>query len=461
MGYKLSKYLYEDEKEGYVFLYNTYKVDMLKIKKPLFEAIKENLSDIKENPENPVIAKLIEKRYLVEDSVNEDREGDLMYLKTCHSNRQLLLTILPTEGCNFRCEYCYEEHKQNKMSEETQEALIKFVRNNLKYYGGLSVSWFGGEPLLYPEIIEHLSEEFKKICKSFKKPYTAIMTTNGYLLDYDMFCRMKKCNVTNYQITIDGPAEVHDKQRFLAGGQPTYDRIISNLTDIKEKEKSKFYTFSLRTNLTVESAKAYPKLAQFLKENFFVDGRFTPRVRIAWNGTNDADYEKNIISDISSIFGEGSSLEQTQENLQKSMYGITDENALRKNFNEIMFAHYPCYAAKANSFIFGPDGRLFKCTVHFDDSKDGVAGYLKADGHLEVNDTIDAKWVTQMTANDKEKCYDCKAYPLCQGVGCPYKMSVRGRRDDECEAKVAEIISTFRVFSSNEKICADVEEMLA
>ena len=131
MGYKLSKYLYEDEKEGYVFLYNTYKVDMLKIKKPLFEAIKENLSDIKENPENPVIAKLIEKRYLVEDSVNEDREGDLMYLKTCHSNKQLLLTILPTEGCNFRCEYCYEEHKQNKMSEETQEALIKFVRKNL------------------------------------------------------------------------------------------------------------------------------------------------------------------------------------------------------------------------------------------------------------------------------------------------------------------------------------------
>jgi uncharacterized protein len=122
-----------------------------------------------------------------------------------------------------------------------------------------------------------------------------------------------------------------------------------------------------------------------------------------------------------------------------------------------MYAHYPCYAAKANSFIFGPDGRIFKCTVHFDDSKDGVIGTLNDNGHMDINEDIEVRWITQTAASDKERCYECIVYPLCQGVGCPYKMSIQGRTDSQCEDKIEEILSTFKIFSVNEKICRNIE----
>ena len=457
--YKFSKYIYVDDMENMIFLYNTYTLDMVKMKRNTYEKILTDLTNDCLDTSSSKIGNLIEKKYLIPIEVDENRLGDLLYMKTCHSNSQLVLTILPTEGCNFRCEYCYEEHKQNIMSKEKQDALIKFVRRNLKYYGGLSVSWFGGEPLLYPEIIENLSIEFKKICKSYKKPFNAIMTTNGYLLDFEMFERMKKCNVTYYQITLDGMAEIHDKQRYLAGGQPTFDIIVKNLKEIKEREKSKFYTITIRTNLTVQSLEAYPKFAEFIKTNFLDDGRFSQRIRVAWNGTNSEEYEKNIISNLHGLLDNGETNLSLQESVKKSLYKITDEKSLRKNFLEVLYAHYPCYAAKANSFIFGPDGRVFKCTVHFDDSKDGVIGVLNDDGQIDINEDIEVKWITQTAADDKAKCYECVVYPLCQGVGCPYKMSVQGRDDIQCKIKVEDIISTFRIFSANEELCKNIEEM--
>ena len=34
------------------------------------------------------------------------------------------LTICPTMGCNFDCPYCFEEHRNEKMTRETQDAVI-------------------------------------------------------------------------------------------------------------------------------------------------------------------------------------------------------------------------------------------------------------------------------------------------------------------------------------------------
>lgn len=406
------------------------------------------------NVEQDGIKYLLDKAYIIKSEINENRIADYTYIQSCHSNRQLLLTILPTEGCNFRCEYCYEEHKNNVMSDSVQKSIIKFVRNNIRFYGGLVVSWFGGEPLLYPEVIEKLTDEFKKICKIHKKPYSSIMTTNGYLLDFEMFLRMKKCNVMNYQITLDGLAEIHDKQRFLAGGAPTFDTIVKNLREIKEKEKSKLYSFSIRTNLTVKSLACYPKYVKFLNENFLDDQRFRQRVRLAWNGTNTEEYDENIISGWDSI-SNGTNL---QEEINKQIQNVENESLLKDAFLEQIGTQFPCYAAKSNSFIFGPDGRVFKCTVHFDDCEDGVIGTLNESGHIKFNEEANVKWVTQ-TTEDRNKCYDCVVYPICQGVSCPYKMSVFGLREEQCENKRNHIINTYKVYSVNAKICRNFQEI--
>ena len=38
-------------------------------------------------------------------------------------DENLLLTIMPTDACNFRCKYCYEAHEPQWMSKETIERI--------------------------------------------------------------------------------------------------------------------------------------------------------------------------------------------------------------------------------------------------------------------------------------------------------------------------------------------------
>lgn len=56
----------------------------------------------------------------------------------------LYLTILPTEQCNFRCSYCYENFLRGKMPDAIQEQLCEFVEKKIHFEKGLMVNWFGG-----------------------------------------------------------------------------------------------------------------------------------------------------------------------------------------------------------------------------------------------------------------------------------------------------------------------------
>ena len=147
----------------------------------------------------------------------ETDESDIIKDKMCDEiyEKVLRLTIMPTEDCNFRCKYCYEEHKKGRMSKELQQAIVKYVRKNIFNFSRVEVSWFGGEPLEEIEIIENLSSQIINICKKAKREYRAGITTNGYDLDYHNFCRLLRCKIYDYQITIDGIKKVHDELRVL------------------------------------------------------------------------------------------------------------------------------------------------------------------------------------------------------------------------------------------------------
>src|SRR5947209_19415198 len=72
--------------------------------------------------------------------------------------KRLHLILLPTEQCNFRCTYCYEDFSIGRMNPETIQGVKRLIDRRLEGLGFLSVSWFGGEPLLACDIIEDISE---------------------------------------------------------------------------------------------------------------------------------------------------------------------------------------------------------------------------------------------------------------------------------------------------------------
>ncbi len=348
---------------------------------------------------------LVEHGYLIPSDRDENDCVKKRMAEIVLNERYLHLIIMPTEQCNFRCKYCYETFEKGKMSKTTQDAVIKYVKKNILNYVGLVVSWFGGEPLMAIDVVEYLSENFIKICKSAKRTYTSGMTTNGYNLTPDVFARLYKLKIMNYQITLDGAKAQHDNQRALANGEGTFDKIINNLSQIKNM-RALGTVFNIRTNFTKAIIDHIDDYLSFYSETFGDDPRFDLYVQQAgdWGGTRVKKFSMELISSPYSFILE-----------KLKMHNITFGRAA--HFNELQCEMNVCYAARQSSFVIGSDGTIYKCTVHFD-MPENIVGLLNENGLMELNENFN-KWIVPF-AEIEDKCKECPKCASCLPVGCPY-----------------------------------------
>ncbi|MBR1828272.1 MAG: 4Fe-4S cluster-binding domain-containing protein, partial [Atopobiaceae bacterium] len=107
----------------------------------------------------------------------------------------LMLTVCPTARCNFACPYCFQEPDSADMAIETQDALKRFVEKRLAAgsFNEIRVYWFGGEPLLVPDIVERLSGELLALADRFGISYKALVHTNGYLFTQESADMLERC----------------------------------------------------------------------------------------------------------------------------------------------------------------------------------------------------------------------------------------------------------------------------
>src|SRR5271166_7199504 len=115
------------------------------------------------------------------------------------------------------------------MQEEVQDAIIAMVEDKLDSFRSVSVEWFGGEPLVGQKAVFGLSKRLIALCASAEIKYSASMVTNGYLLNKETCEQLSLCAVQDIQVSLDGPAHIHDVMRPLRGGGSTFARIVENL----------------------------------------------------------------------------------------------------------------------------------------------------------------------------------------------------------------------------------------
>ena len=105
------------------------------------------------------------------------------------SSNTFSLIIAPTLGCNFHCVYCFEKGRNDSkiMDAKTQDGVLNFVESQFmrdKNISSLSVTWFGGEPLIgYKSVISPLSTKLIALCEKYNIAYSAGIITNGYYLN--------------------------------------------------------------------------------------------------------------------------------------------------------------------------------------------------------------------------------------------------------------------------------------
>ncbi len=143
------------------------------------------------------------------------------------------LTILTTSSCNLSCHYCYQSVLKElttgeTMRQDVEEKLISHIRDEISHGAKvLSVTWYGGEPLLNLGAILRLSAAFLELCRKNELEYSADVVTNATILNEELIKRLcDDCSVSSFQVTLESGRERHNLVRKTKRGSPTYHRLL-------------------------------------------------------------------------------------------------------------------------------------------------------------------------------------------------------------------------------------------
>jgi uncharacterized protein len=192
-----------------------------------------------------------------EKEKSEFRKAYLQFLEERDTD-ELQLFFVPWYQCNFGCSYCYQGNYDVKapfLKKEVIDAFFDYVDSEFK---GRSkyITIFGGEPLLPGKL--HMARVRRLIESANKRGVDIAVVTNGYHVP-DYIEILRHAQIREVQVTIDGTEEVHDKRRFLKGGQGTFARIVSGIDLLLDNE----IPVNLRVVTDRENISELPKLASF------------------------------------------------------------------------------------------------------------------------------------------------------------------------------------------------------
>ncbi len=310
-------------------------------------------------------------------TLNTKELSESLFKKLCASNEALELIINPTENCNFRCTYCYEDYKIGKMGGKVIQGIHNLIRKRLPNLKNFRLQWFGGEPLLAFDIIEDVCSSTQFLLESYPNvKYTSVMTTNGFLLTKHRLIRLYNLGVREFQISLDGDGEIHNSTRRCASGDPTFDVIWKNL--LAAKSTSLNFNILLRIHFHSENILLLGSLIERINKSFSNDSRFKVffkpiRNLGGENGKNLIPFDKRTEQQLLEFFS-------TQLAPEIERYSIAED----------IFSNI-CYASKPNSFLIRPNGQIGKCTVALDEALNNI-GHLNPDGTLQIDNELLRHW---------------------------------------------------------------------
>lgn len=315
-------------------------------------------------------------------------------IASCLTNQALSLILMPTEQCNFRCTYCYEDFSIGRMSKEVIQGIKNLISIRIPEIKYLSVEWFGGEPLVARDIIYEISDHILAGINKRNINYLSGMTTNGFQLGTNTFRKLLSKGVKGYQISLDGPKDIHNKTRRRIDGSGSFDQIWKNLLLMRDVDED--FKIMLRIHVTPENYFSIRKLCELIKKEFSNDKRFGVFFKPIENlgGKNGGSF--------------GVLKGQTRENILKELHDFLGPE---KNFSPLDKPEpYICYAAKPNNLVIRANGTLAKCTVAFSDDRNNL-GRIGMDGRIKINPEKLALWTRGIKTFDESDLH-CPATNL-------------------------------------------------
>ena len=330
------------------------------------------------------------------------------------------LVLNLTNQCNLSCQYCYEfgadkvatpSGKPKFMDFETAKASIDFLLNQSSGRRGVHITFFGGETLMNFPVLKQVVTYAKDRCAGEGRCIDFSLTTNATLLTPAIIEFLSE-NCIGVTVSMDGPADLHDKLRVFANGRGSYDVIEPRVRALIQNHRTRPIT--ARVTLT-SGVTDVIRIFRHLKNDLgfhevgFAPVTTSPNRLYAINdrGMDHVLEQFHILAD-----------EYLEYALRGELHGFSNVSDTLSELYQGVNKSHPCGAALGLVGV-GPSGDIAPCH-RFVDSDSHALGHISTGIDREKQ----KDFLRRGHINSKYDCHTCWARPLCAG-GCHHEAYVR------------------------------------
>jgi uncharacterized protein len=344
----------------------------------------------------------------------------------------LNLIVKSTRKCNLRCSYCHDW--RSKASVIGFEVLANLVAKALRshQYRLVNFIWHGGEPLL-------LGLDFFKTALTLQEAFirsnqyvTNSIQINGTLLT-DEWCQFFKRNKFNVGISVDGPEELHNRNRSYASGMGSFQDVVRSIEMLKAHDLPFGVLLVLNDNTRRLSV---PAIFDFVVDDLRVTNfSFLPAVpdnipseKSGERYTTDYfpmdDYEDFMIA----LFDYWYALDNPEIRVRE-LEGIV-RSILRGNPQVCTLAGN----CLGSNYHIEADGDVYHCDKYLGD-KDYRVGNILVDDFEGILRTQQFQLLQERERDSLARLASCAFFDICNG-GCPHDRYIARKYqptyDDAC-----------------------------
>ncbi len=341
--------------------------------------------------------------------------------EVCESPMTFVVGI--TTQCNFACRYCFQQHMQRRSRDNDSwnyrkiALLFKAMDNIVKEEGEreVNISLFGGEPLLPSSkwVITQILNDAEERGFIFNE-----VITNGYYLS-EYVPLLKKYDVKNVQVVLDGTENIHNFLRSTKGGGKTFDKVTEGI----DRALKESIHINLRINVNGHNIQNLPDLAKYIiRKGWNNSPNFKAHLGLVYPYGFDSEGFPYLPEDVALKH----ILEMHDKNPEMELYDLVGwtmvENILSSLETRMPFEQKFAYCgANTTTYAFGPHGKIYACFDAIGIEEMAIGEYCP-EYYIDVN--LRNRW--RRTVLEKKKCDDCRYGLLCGG-GCIFHAVLSGK----------------------------------